>query len=338
MLEAVGGVNPTNYLSIICCLPVILVVTIILLALSLKRLRVPSPSSGVAKAIPKLAVVVLTFVIVAQLQIFYEVSDMSEYMKPKLTFYDTSASMEVHQVNLDQGRVWDGDALFIGQRGLLAYIASEDGNIVLKTRTTADGIRWDEAIHRLILGSMEVIRPWDIRCDLRSEQSKVECIYSYGVIDPGVPRVSWIITTSDMTNWSVPKPTTGPSQGVSGKGFELPYKLSNFRDVEVRDLSAIPTEAGGHLLAIGYDRTDSDVVVFEGSFYALGTRDGDWTSLVRIPAGSRWSGPIKLHEIFPGNFLAVNLARIVNDFYALSYVDFPESAFRDLKSPVMQVP
>jgi len=289
-------------------------------------------------AIPKIAVILLTVGIVIQLQIYYEVLDIQESMKPELTYYDTTATTEIHQVYLNEGSVWDSDALFIGQRGVLAYVASDGGRLVLKTRTTTDGLNWSPPAPRLVVGSTEVIKPWGLTCNLRKNQSGVDCDYSYEITVAGVPRISWTITTFDLTFWSEPVPTKDPMQGDSGNGFELPRKFSNFRDVDVSDLSVLPTEAGGHLISIGYERLDYDVMMFEGSYYALETQNGDWTDLVRIPAGSGWYGLIKLHEVSFGNFLAVHMDKIELDFYGVAYVHIPESALKDMRSPVLQVP
>ena len=338
MIEAVGSAQVSSIIPLICCLPALLAITIILFAVSLKRLGRPDSRRPMSKAILKLAVIMLTVGIVIQLQIYYEVLDIQESMKPELTYYDTKAPTEIHQVYLNEGSVWDSDALFIGQRGVLAYVASDGGSLVLKTRTTTDGLNWSAPAPRLVVGSTEVIKPWGLTCVLRKNQSGVDCDYSYEITVAGVPRISWTITTFDMTVWSEPAPTKDPSQGESGNGFELPRKFSNFRDVDISDLSVLPTEAGGHLIAIGYERFDYDMMVFEGSFYALGTHNGDWTDLVRIPAGSGLYGLIKLHEVSSGNFLAVHMDKIEPDFYGLAYVHFPESALKVVRPPVLQVP
>jgi hypothetical protein len=60
---------------------------------------------------------------------------------------------------------------------------------------------------------------------------------------------------------------------------------------------------------------------------------GEWTDLVRVPAGCYWQGAVKLHEVSPGRYMVVDFSQGGAFENELFYVFFTEEALKNVTKP-----
>ena len=329
------GVGVGNLLVGLCCVTSFAVTIPLLAYMALKLWR---KDWGLIRGrIGTMALVALiTFLIVVQMQTYYEsglYQDVSESRKPDFRYYNTNATIEIKRVYLRDPyyRAWDG--LFMGELGVVVYITEVGPTVRLMTMRSVDGSSWSGPYPMLLLEDSSYGLSWSYSCDLHVEKGRLVCDYSFCTKDSGTARYEWRTDTTDGMNWSIPRQVTDHAQDPSEEGFELPKSLMDFAwtDIDVSDV--IRTSGGGVLVAVECQMGWGDCPDLLGTFFALEDGRGEWTDLVRVPAGCSWHGAVKLHEVSPGRYMVVDLEPRDDLNDTLLYTFFTEEAMKNVATP-----
>jgi hypothetical protein len=227
--------------------------------------------------------------------------------------------------------VWD--VLFIGRLGIVTFINEVNDQVMLRSKRILDGVTEDMVNPVVLLGSRSNGNPRGSTCDLKEEQGRFVCNYSFYVGDEDPIRIAYTTSTTDGLNWSVPARIVDYMDDGHDAGTDLPKELTDFKRTHVYDFDRLSTSAGGTLLALRFYSNGIDYINYPGTYFAMKPSHGEWIGLVRIPTWPLWHTCVKLHEVSTGRYVAVGMAYDSNLGDNLALAFFTDEALTNVRPP-----